>query len=88
VYWSAALVVLVPPSVATVTSTVPTVPEGAVAVMLDDVLTVYACDGLPVPKSTLEASDRPVPVIVTTVPPVLGPVLGLTPVTVGTDEVV
>jgi hypothetical protein len=35
VYWSAALVALVPPGVVTVTSTVlPSVPGGAVAVML------------------------------------------------------
>jgi len=88
VNWAAALVALVPPSVATVTSTVPTVPGGAVAVMLVEVLTVYACEGFPDPKSTLEASDSPAPVIVTTVPPVLGPEFGLIPVRVGTDAVV
>ena len=41
-YWSPALVVLVPPGVVTVTSTVPTVPAGAVAVMVVALLTVKA----------------------------------------------
>jgi hypothetical protein len=35
------------------------------------------------PKWTLVAFVKPVPVIVTLVPPAVGPVLGLTPVTVG-----
>ncbi len=39
-YWSAVLVALVPPSVITVTSTVPTVPAGAVAVIVDELVTV------------------------------------------------
>ena len=36
-----------------------------------------------VPKSTAVAPVKPVPVIVTEVPPVKGPAAGLTPVTVG-----
>ena len=40
--------------------------------------------GLPAPKFTAVAPVSPVPVTVTVVPPVLGPEVGLTPVTVGT----
>ena len=36
-----------------------------------------------VPKSTAVAPVKPVPVIVTLVPPAAGPAVGLTPVTVG-----
>src|ERR1035437_10162101 len=36
------------------------------------------------PKLTLLAPDRVLPVIVTDVPPATGPLLGLTPLTVGT----
>ena len=84
---SAALVALVPPAVTTVTSTVP-VPAGAVAVMLVSLSTVKTADGFPGPKSTLEASVSPAPLMVTADPPVLGPVSGLTAETVGTGGVV
>ena len=79
--WSAALVALVPPGVVTVTSTVP-VPAGAVALMLVALLTVKL-EAAVVPNFTALAPVKPVPVIATEVPPVLGPELGLTPVTVG-----
>ena len=82
--WSAALVLLVPSAVVTVTSTVPRAPEGTTAVIVVGLLTVKVCDVFPGPKSTLVAPDSPVPVIVTVVPPVIGPEAGLTPVTVGT----
>ena len=36
-----------------------------------------------VPKSTAVAPVKPVPVIVTRVPPAVGPLVGLRPVTVG-----
>ena len=36
-----------------------------------------------VPKSTVVAPVKPVPVMVTNVPPAAGPLLGLIPVTVG-----
>jgi len=38
------------------------------------------------PKLTEVAPVNPVPVIVTTVPPVVGPAVGNTPVTVGTGS--
>ncbi len=79
--WSLALVALVPPAVTTVTSTVPD-PAGAVVVMEVALLTVKDVAGF-APKSTADAPVRLVPLTVTGVPPVLGPVLGFTPVTVG-----
>jgi hypothetical protein len=78
VYWSAALVALVPPGVVTVTSTVP-VPVGAVAVIV--VAFVTAKVAAEVPKFTALAPLKPVPVIETDVP--FGPEIGLTPVTMG-----
>jgi hypothetical protein len=81
VYSSAAAVALVPPGVVTVTSTVPTVPAGAVAVMLVALLTVKVARFAP--KSTAVAPVKVVPVTVTLVVPVLCPEVGLTPVTVG-----
>ena len=72
---------LVPPPVVTVTSTVP-VPAGAVAVMDVALLTVKVVAAV-APNFTAVAPVRLVPVMVTEVPPVLGPVVGLTPVTVG-----
>ena len=71
-----------PPVVVTVTSTVPVAPGGAVAVMLVALLTVKFV-ALVAPNLTAVAPVRLVPVIVTVVPPVAGPVLGLSPVTVG-----
>ena len=79
VYWSAALVALVPPGVVTVTSTVP-VPAGEVAVMPVALLTVKLAAAV-APKLTALAPVKPVPVIATEVP--FGPELGLTPETVG-----
>ena len=46
-YWSAALVALVPPGVVTVTSTVPDAPAGAVAVMVVELLTVKVAAVVP-----------------------------------------
>ena len=60
------LVALVPPDVVAVTSTVPAVPAGAVAVMLVPLLTVNAVAAVP-PKLTALAPWRLVPVIVTVV---------------------
>jgi hypothetical protein len=72
----------VPPAVVTVTSTVPAVPEGlrstiCVAVSLVKLLTMV------VPKRTAVALPKFVPVIVTDVPPDVGPAVGLRPDTVG-----
>ena len=78
--WSAALVVLVPAEVPTVTSTVP-VPPGDEAVIVVALTIVKATPALP--KRTLLAPAKFVPVIVTAVPPPVGPLFGLTPVTVG-----
>jgi hypothetical protein len=79
---SAALVALVPPGVVTVTSTVPRVPAGEVAVIEVGLFTVNFAAAL-LANFTALAPANPVPVIVTDVPPVLGPEVGLTPVTVG-----
>ena len=68
--------------VVTVTSTVPVGSGGAVARMEVALVTVKLASGTE-PKETLVAPVKPVPVMVTSAPPELGPVLGLTPVTVG-----
>ncbi len=52
--------------------------------MLVGLLTVYVGGRVVRPEVTAVAPVNPVPVIVTVVPPVLGPEVGLTPVTVGT----
>src|SRR5262245_46457650 len=72
---------LVPPAVVTVTSTVPT-PAGEVAVIWVALLTVKEPAAL-LRKLTAVASEKLVPVMVTLVPPDVGPVFGLTLVTVG-----
>ena len=81
-YWSAAPVVLVPPGVATVTSTVPAVPAGEVAVICEEVTTVTLLATF-APNLTVGGPAKLVPVIVTAVPPPVGPEVGLMPVTVG-----
>ena len=70
-----------PAGVVTVTSTVP-VPAGLTAVIVVSLTTVRFVAAV-VPKSTAVAPVNPVPVIVTRVPPVVGPLVGLRPVTVG-----
>src|SRR5271166_1057540 len=82
VNWSAPEVAEVPPGVVTVTSTVPGVSGGELAVISVDETTENEL-GTP-PKETVLAPARSVPVIVTEVPPVTGPAFGLTPVTTGT----
>jgi hypothetical protein len=79
---SAGPVALVPPTVVTVRSTVPAVPAGAVAVIWVALFTVKVA-ALVVPNLTAVAFVRFVPVIVTTVPPVVVPLVTLIPVTVG-----
>ena len=80
--WSATTVADVPTAVVTVMSVVPTVPAGEVASMLVDVTTVtlVARDA---PNSTIFPAVKPVPVMVTTVPPFGAPDVGLSPVIVG-----
>jgi hypothetical protein len=83
VYRSAGDVALVPPGLVTVTSTVLALSAGAVAVIDVSLTTVNDVAGV-VPKSTAVAAVSPVPVMVTTVPPEVEPLLGLTAVTAGT----
>jgi hypothetical protein len=71
----------VPPGLVTVIGTLP-VPAGLVAVM--DVLVMELGDSVVDPNATVVPAVKPVPVIVTDVPPARGPAEGLTPVTVGT----
>ena len=72
---------LVPPAVVTVTSTVPT-PAGEVAVIWVVLLTMKRAAWLPNLTVAL-SSEKLVPVMVTLAPPEVGPVFGLTLVTVG-----
>ncbi|KRB26617.1 hypothetical protein ASD94_14065 [Acidovorax sp. Root70] len=81
-YWSAALVALVPPTVVTRTSTVPALPAGAVAVICVAELTVKPVAAV-APKVTAVVPARFVPVTITDVPPVIGPAVGEIDVTVG-----
>src|SRR6478735_5284050 len=82
VNWSLAEVALVPPVVVTVMSTVPAAWAGDVAVIDVALLTVNVVAAV-APKLTAVAPVNPVPVMVTDVPPAVGPELGLTLVTVG-----
>ncbi len=72
---------LAPPGLATVTSTAPVAPGGEVAVIEEALFTVNgaATD----PKLTEVTRMKLAPVMVTTVPPEVGPALGLTPLTLG-----
>ncbi len=79
--WSALEVADVPLGVVTVMSTVP-VPLGEVTVM-EPVVSAVIVPGLAVPKSTAVALDKLEPLMVTVVPPAVGPLVGLTTVTVG-----
>ena len=81
-YLSAEPVALVPPGVVTVTSTVPAVSAGAVAVMLVALLTVKLVAAVE-PNLTAVAPVRLVPVIVTVFVPASGPAAGATCVTAG-----
>jgi hypothetical protein len=83
VNWSPAPVGEVFPPTVTVTSTVPALPAGLVAVQLVTELQVTEVAAV-VPKLTVAPLvARPLPVMVITVPPVEGPELGLMLATVG-----
>ena len=69
----------------TVTSTVPAAPAGAVAVIDVALLTVKLL-ALVAPNLTAVVPAKFVPVMVTEVPPAVGPELGETLVTVGAVE--
>ena len=79
------MVVLVPPSVVTVTSTVPALPGGDTAVKEVAPETVTLEAGT-VPNCTAASGVNPVPVMATAVPPALGPTAGLSDATVGTGS--
>ena len=70
-----------PPGVITVTLTVPA-PAGLLAVIVV-ALTTMTLVAAVAPNLTDVAPVKPVPVIVTRVPPAAGPLVGLRPVTVG-----
>lgn len=78
---SAELAVLVPFGVVTVTSTVP-VPGGEIAVIWPELSTLTLVPAFG-PKPTTVAPVKFLPVIVTLVPPPVGPDAGFTPVTAG-----
>jgi hypothetical protein len=81
VYLSAGAATLVPLGVVTRTSTVP-LPAGAVAVTWVSLTTVKLEAAL-LPKDTPVAPVRCTPVIVTVLPPPIGPAEGLSAVTAG-----
>jgi hypothetical protein len=81
VNWSLDEVAEVPPGVVTVTSTVPALSAGEVAVM--EPATSFVTLAVVVPNLTAVAPPRLEPVIVTLVPPAVGPELGATLATVG-----
>jgi hypothetical protein len=66
----------------TVTVTAPTLPAGVVAV-IDVLLTTTTLVAVVLPNVTVAPVAKFVPVIVTAVPPAVGPLLGLTLPTVG-----
>jgi hypothetical protein len=86
VYLSPELSALVPPGFVTMMSTVPALSAGAIAVIWVAVLTEN--EAAVEPNITTLAPMKFVPVIVTDVPPPVGPALGLTPETVGVAKYV
>ncbi len=82
VNWPADEVALVPAGVVTVTLTLPAALAGDVMVICVAESTVRLVPAV-VPNLTAVAPVNPVPVIVTTVPPTKGPLVGDMPVTVG-----
>jgi hypothetical protein len=85
VNWDAAEVADVPLTVVTVTSTTPAACAGAVAV-IDVALFTVKLAGEP-PNETAVAPVRSVPVMITDVPPAVGPADGLSATTVGAGSV-
>ena len=73
-----------PPGVVTVTSTVPALSAGEVTVIAvaDSAVMMPGV----APKLTAEADERLAPLMVTEVPPTVGPLTGLIPVTEGTPK--
>jgi hypothetical protein len=71
------------PFTVTVTVTAPALPAGVVALIVV-LLTTDTLVAAVLPNVTVAPAAKFVPVIVTAVPPTVGPLLGLTLVTVGT----
>jgi hypothetical protein len=71
------------PFTVTATVTAPALPAGVVAV-IDVLLTTTTLVAAVAPNFTVAPAAKFVPVIVTAVPPVAGPLFGLTLLTVGT----
>lgn len=84
---SASDVKLVPPRLVTVMSTVPVSPAGDVAVSLVSLIYVMLVASV-VPNLTVVSEVNLLPVIVTGVPPIKGPVFGVIPDTTGTARYV
>jgi hypothetical protein len=84
---SPATIALVPPGVVTLISTVPAARVGEVMVRVLSVVTSRPFPGV-VPNMTAVAPVNPVPVMVTVVPPIAGPLVGEILVTVGTGTYV
>ena len=70
--------------VLTVTSAAPAVPAGEVTLHEVADLQITLVPALAPNLTVVEPTTKPPPVMVTTVPPASGPVLGMRPVTVGT----
>ena len=85
---SAVEVALVPPGVVTVTSVIPAAWAGDLTVILVAETTVRGVVFFVVPNLTAVAPVNPVPVIVTTVLPVKGPLFGEMPVIAGRAKTV
>ena len=80
--WSEAEVADVPPMSVTVTSTVPADPAGDVAEIRVVLMMLYLSASVP-PNCTKDSSVKPVPVIITEVPPAVEPAVAESVVTVG-----
>ena len=66
-------IALVPPGVVTVTSTIPVVPAGGAVTVICVLLTTIKFVAVLVPNLTSVAPVKPVPVMVTLLPPVYTP---------------
>ena len=73
---------VLPFGVVTVTLTFP-VPAGLVAVIVVSLTTVTLLAAVPPNETLVEPTMKPVPIIVTSVPPAAGPLVGLIPDIVG-----
>jgi hypothetical protein len=86
VKWSACVIGLVPLAVVTVTSTVPFAWLGLTAVMVVSLTTLKPVAATPPNFTAATPLPKPVPLIVTAVPPVVVPTFGVTLVTEAMKE--